>query len=658
MSWWLEKPYRQVQNNLRDIDGEMDVDYEVAMLKDLGANVVQVGCGGISAFGPSKLDCQRPTPYLQGDKFGEIITKCHENGIRVIARFDPSKVHQDYLTTNPEWFSRTLTGEPVRFADCANVCVNGPYQQERMVDVLTEALQNYPLDGIFFNMPGYVNFDYDRNYVGICQCDSCKKRFHSWSGGMTLPTEENHNDPVFRKYEEFKEETVAELLRKIRKTVKDINPEVGLSTYNDKGIDIVRSEAQSNIGAPKHFWIYAASDDSVNIPNTFANKVTSDVAINAVDIPIRFQGVSPYMNEMRLAQCMAAGSNLDWCIIGAFKDYPDRLNYDGVKRVFHMQAKHRNLFASLKSAAKVLLVQPKPFFARSTFGNEEEYRGLFYMLKEQHIPFDPVVYTGLDNVTDRFDDYDVIILPDLSRRPSEKVREALLKTSASIVATGHTFEEDPELLEKLFGVKIAGKLENVKAAYLQTEPKKIFTSFPLRDWVFLLEDSYRLELTTAKGCLPLIGPARYAPPERAYGHKLTGDSMAALNGKNLYFSWQPGKLYYALGYEDHKQIFLDLLNKVCPLELPFITDAPNCVEIQYHTVDEHTCTIQFINISGYNGRTMTKPIPMNHIHVTMNAITPLKVEELTQDGLVSLPVEGKTLTLSCQGIYAGYKITF
>ena len=59
MNWWMEKPYRMVQNNLRDIDGAMDVDYEVDMLKKLGANVVQVGCGGISAYGPSQLACQR-----------------------------------------------------------------------------------------------------------------------------------------------------------------------------------------------------------------------------------------------------------------------------------------------------------------------------------------------------------------------------------------------------------------------------------------------------------------------------------------------------------------------------------------------------------------------------------------------------------------------
>ena len=115
MDWWMEKPFRMVQNNLRDVDGAMDVDYEVAMLKKLGANVVQVGCGGISAFGPSRLACQRPTPYLQGDKFGEIVEKCHRAGIRVIARFDVSKVHKAYLETNPDWFTRRADGSPAYF---------------------------------------------------------------------------------------------------------------------------------------------------------------------------------------------------------------------------------------------------------------------------------------------------------------------------------------------------------------------------------------------------------------------------------------------------------------------------------------------------------------------------------------------------------------
>ena len=50
MKWWMEHKFRMIQNNLRDIDGSMDVDLEIAMLKKFHANVVQVGCGGISAF--------------------------------------------------------------------------------------------------------------------------------------------------------------------------------------------------------------------------------------------------------------------------------------------------------------------------------------------------------------------------------------------------------------------------------------------------------------------------------------------------------------------------------------------------------------------------------------------------------------------------------
>ena len=105
MSWWLEKPFRMVQNNLRDVDAGMDADEEVRRLLDLGANVVQLGCGGITAFTETALPCQRPSPFLKGDKFGELLEKCHQNGIRVSARFDFSKVHVSYLTTDPVWVS-------------------------------------------------------------------------------------------------------------------------------------------------------------------------------------------------------------------------------------------------------------------------------------------------------------------------------------------------------------------------------------------------------------------------------------------------------------------------------------------------------------------------------------------------------------------------
>ena len=280
------------------------------------------------------------------------------------------------------------------------------------------------------------------------------------------------------------------------------------------------------------------------------------------------------------------------------------------------------------------------------------------MLKERHIPFDTVILSALEDFASRLNDYDVIVLPDLPRAPGPKLRQALLATTASVIGTGHTLHEDPQLLEQLFGVRIREKIEPVAASYLLTEPKEVFRSFPARDWVFLHMDSYRLELTDADGYLPLVGAAPYGPPERAHGHVLTDDRMAAVKGgKNLYLPWMAGTLYYDLGYEDHKDIFCDLLDKVRPIKQPLTTDAPGCVDIFLHSVGRDEYLIQLINLSGFNGVTIAKPLPMENIHLTLTGKHPQTLELLTADGFENQPVTGDAVTLRCPGCYAGYRVT-
>ena len=110
------------------------------------------------------------------------------------------------------------------------------------------------------------------------------------------------------------------------------------------------------------------------------------------------------------------------------------------------------------------------------------------LLYTSHIPFDTVILSALEDFASRLNDYDVIVLPDLPRAPGPKLRQALLATTASVIGTGHTLHEDPQLLEQLFGVRIREKIEPVAASYLLTEPKEVFRSVPARDWVFLHMD--------------------------------------------------------------------------------------------------------------------------------------------------------------------------
>lgn len=91
MNWWMEKPYRMVQNNLRDIDGAMDVDYEVDMLKKLGANVVQVGCGGSNSTPASGAASTSGSQGTQGSQA--------KDSLNVVTYADPIGVfplHVDY----------------------------------------------------------------------------------------------------------------------------------------------------------------------------------------------------------------------------------------------------------------------------------------------------------------------------------------------------------------------------------------------------------------------------------------------------------------------------------------------------------------------------------------------------------------------------------
>lgn len=88
------------------------------------------------------------------------------------------------------------------------------------------------------------------------------------------------------------------------------------------------------------------------VQETFNNRFSSNCVINAVDIFYRFMGVSPYLNELRLYGDMAAGGNLDWCIIGGFETYPDKMNFEGTKRVFRFHKKYEDIFSRLQPAGR------------------------------------------------------------------------------------------------------------------------------------------------------------------------------------------------------------------------------------------------------------------------------------------------------------------
>ncbi|MDC0584803.1 hypothetical protein OAO55_03635, partial [Bacteroidales bacterium] len=146
--WWMDEPYRLIQTNLREIDAiDFDIDVYVESLIDIGANAVLINVGGIVANYYTDLEYQYKNPNLKINLIEEVVERLHKEGIRVIGRFDFSKLNEKYAIAKPDWQYKSVKGEMVNYNGQVHMCVNGHYQQEYALKILKEALDKFPLDG-------------------------------------------------------------------------------------------------------------------------------------------------------------------------------------------------------------------------------------------------------------------------------------------------------------------------------------------------------------------------------------------------------------------------------------------------------------------------------------------------------------------------------
>lgn len=628
MNWWTGNTLRLVQNNLREVDADLDVDKLISQLKSMEVNVLMLNAGGMFAFYPSKLQYQYVTPYLKKDLLGEAIEKAHKNGIRFIARFDFSKAHESIFRQRPEWFYRTRDGQEVNYFGIVHTCLNGGYQQLNSLDILEEALSSYDVDGVFFNMFGYQNWDYSGNYYGTCHCANCQSRFREMYG-LDLPAEEERGNETFRKYRDFQEKTSIDILEKISAHIKKLRPDIAISTYHHHKVDIVRHESNTALNRPLPKWLYSAAENILPVAGSYEGKLVSNCSINAIDLTYRFTGVSREETEIRLYESLMSGSGLDFCIIGAFEGYPDSENLETVSSVFRYHKQHESLFGQLRSLADVVLVKPSPSSVRDS---SKEYLGLFKMLKESHIQFDVIKQDRLERLA--ASSAKIVILPAVERLEADEL--ALLtewrNAGLHIVATGGALAGQPEALDVLFDARPGRMIGETTASYVMIEDKEMFPELVLRDWV-VVEGAFAAvtfgEDTERK--LPYIAAASFGPPERAYGHTVSDIHALGIRlpgrdggpgGGTAYVCWNVGELYYRHGFADYRWVVLGALNALLPEGQRVLrTNVHPSVEISLHDLPDGSRLLQLLNLSGFNGTTYQDPIPFEGIEIAFNGWT-------------------------------------
>ena len=91
--WWNGYPWRVIQPNFREIDTkDFNEEAFLASLKDFSCNAVMLNAAGLIASYPTQLQDHTRSAYLDGFDLKRLVDRCHEQGVKVIARTDFSKI--------------------------------------------------------------------------------------------------------------------------------------------------------------------------------------------------------------------------------------------------------------------------------------------------------------------------------------------------------------------------------------------------------------------------------------------------------------------------------------------------------------------------------------------------------------------------------------
>lgn len=192
---WYLRTQRWGQTNITEKDPEQyDIPWWREYWKRTAVEGVIINAGGIVAYYPSRFPLHHRAEFLNGrDLYGDLVKAAHADGLVVMARMDSNRTAEDFYQAHPDWFARMADGRPYRAADKYVTCINSPYYDEYLPDVLREIIDRSHPEGFT-----------DNSWAGlgrgsICYCDNCRRKFRAHAAA-DLPARADWDDAVYRKW--------------------------------------------------------------------------------------------------------------------------------------------------------------------------------------------------------------------------------------------------------------------------------------------------------------------------------------------------------------------------------------------------------------------------------------------------------------------------
>ncbi|WP_213981030.1 alpha-amylase family protein [Sphingomonas sp. dw_22] len=593
--WWMQQPIRWLQTNLRETDAALDPQAFVKDVADFGANVLLMSAGGISAHYPSKVPLAYVSPWLPAgkDMFGAVVREAHARGIRVVGRWDFSKARRNVYDAHPDWFFRSADGKPDVYNGLYSTCINGGWYGEKALEILTEALERYPVDGFFFNMFSNPVLNYSHQPIGLCHCDNCVRLFRDFAG-TEIPAERTEQ------YRLFLKESGLRASRRIQQLIKARRPDASVAGAAEEVSDIVFSESKTALKTLLPMWPYSSADNTNQALNSFPDKLPLNESIPYIATSWRFAAISAPESRSRIWQGVANGGGAAFLTNATLADYPDKRASNAAARVYRWLREHEGYYVGQESEARVLLLAPGGPGA-GIAASPESYRGLYRLLSELHIPF--AAANNLDWLGKR--EFDLVIAPGAT----PAALESYVRGGGRLIIASPT--------EPGFAVApVVKRWEKPDGAYFRVRDKARFPSLAETEVFIVYGDYLQLDGT---GPITFVPPSMYGPPEFVHVDWKDTDypglvTRALGRGTVAWLPWELGNLYYLHSSEAHAGLFSDLVDQLLPEGRQVRTNAHPLVQVTLMRQGQRRL-LHLVNLTGHADTAYFDPAPMRDIRI-------------------------------------------
>ena len=225
-NWW-EKPLRMIRRDyLGDFSPFLNSDMNglaIETKKIWKANcewiMASAGCapgtGYLVSFNSDRFE---KLPHLGSrDLLREYIPYARKHNIHIIAYINMHWYSYEFAEKNPGWEQVLQDGTPYGrkhplYGNGTTFCVNSPWRNwafEMIEEVIKTGVDGCCLDGPVI-------------YPGACYCRHCAEKFKNLTGSDRLPEFLDWNDPLWKKFAEFRSQSWADFMRDASETAKRI----------------------------------------------------------------------------------------------------------------------------------------------------------------------------------------------------------------------------------------------------------------------------------------------------------------------------------------------------------------------------------------------------------------------------------------------------